>query len=233
MRDQNVTQPTAKELDDAATPIVDLADPNPVSSGRALKNARWDKHRLVKSQLDPRVASVVMDHWEGQNISDLPTEKSDLIVEGKVTESAAFLSNDKGDVYSEFTVHVTEILKAGADLEVKPGSSIIAERRGGRVKYPDGRIVRYGFVGQGSPMKGKSYLFFLSKSGDGDYTILTGYELQGNRVLALDGSRINDRGLGKWSFDKHNDEDCENFRLAVRKAIKNPPPGSENRRVGP
>src|SRR5260370_41165602 len=102
-----------------------------------------------------------MDHWEGQSISDYPTDISDLVVEGKVTGAAPFLSNDKGDVYSEFTVHITDVLKVAPDLAVKRGDSIVTQRSGGRVKYPDGRIVRYGFVGQGSPIKGNKYLFFL------------------------------------------------------------------------
>lgn len=229
---QTPSQPTAKELDDAATPVAEFNDSNPVSSERASKNARWDNHRLVNNQADPGVASVVRDHWEGQSLSDLPTDVSDLIVEGKVTDSAAFLSNDKGDVYSEFTVKVTEVLKAAPGLTIKPGESIAAQRWGGRVKYPDGRIVRYGFVGQGSPMKGGKYLFFLSKSGQGDFNILTGYEVQGNKVVALDGSRINTRGLGSWPFDKHNGEDYDIFRKGVAQAISNPP-ASQRRRVGP
>jgi len=232
MANQSPAQPTAKELDDAATPIVDLNDPNPVSTDRASRNAHWDRHDFVKSDLDPRAAAVVMDHWEGQSISDLPTDKSDLVVEGKVTDSAAYLSNDKGDVYSEFTVHITDVLKAAADMGVKRGDSIVTERPGGRVRYPDGRVVRYGFVGQGSPMKGKKYLLFLSKSEQGNYRILTGYELQGNKVFPLDGSRINDRGLGKWSFDRHNDEEYQFFRKAVEEAITNPP-APQRRRVGP
>jgi hypothetical protein len=230
---QEISQPTAEELDDAATPIVDLNDPTPVSSERALKNAHWDKHDFVRAELDPRAAAVVIDHWEGQSLSDLPTDKSDLVLEGQVTEAAAFLSNDKGDVYSEFTVRVTEVLKTTADFEINRGDLIVTERRGGRVRYPDGRIIRYGFVGQGSPMKGKKYLFFLSKTEHGNYKILTGYELQSNKVFALDGSRINHRGLGRWSFDKHNDEEYRGFRAMVDKAIKSPPSPAQNRRVGP
>jgi hypothetical protein len=230
---QNPAQPTAKELDDAATPIVDLNDTTPVSSDRTLKNARRDKHNFVQRELDPRAAAVVSDHWEGQNISDLPTDKSDLVVEGKVTESQAFLSNDKGDVYSEFTVRISEVLRETDGSGVNPGDSIITERPGGRVRYPDGRVVRYGFVGQGSPMKGKKYLFFLSKTETGEYRILTGYEVQGNKVFALDGSRVNHRGLGRWSFDKHNDEEYRNFRTMVDEALKNPPNPAQNRRVGP
>jgi hypothetical protein len=231
MANQTPSQPTAKELDDSATPIVDFNSADAVSNDRASKNRRYDGRGLVKSEPDTRVTEVSTE-WQG-DISDLPTDKSDLIVEGKVTDSAAFLSNDKGAVYSEFTVRVADVVKAAPGLTVNVGDSIVTERSGGRVRYPDGRVVRYGLGGQGSPMKEKKYLFFLSKSEQGNYRILTAYELKGKKVSALDGSRINRRGLGSWGFDKHNDEDYQSFREAVGQAIKNPSRGAENRRVGP
>ncbi len=227
---QNSNQPTPKELDDAATPIVDLNDVKVVNADRLAKNSRYDDHHFVKSELDPRIAEVVK---EGEpDDSDLPTYKSDLVAEGRVMESSAFLSNDGGDVYSEFTIHVTDIFKSSSDLNVNRGDSVTAERPGGRVKYPDGRVVRYGFVGQGSPLQGKKYLFFLSKTGQGNYRLLTAYELQGNKVFALDGSRINRRGLGNWSVDKHNDQDYVDFKKQVDEAIKNPPKPAHNGRIG-
>lgn len=222
----------AKELDDAATPIVDLLSSHnaPVSTDRLLKNSRYDNEGIVKSEIDPSVANVVREPLE--RISDIPTDKSDLIVEGTVTDSAAFLSNDKGAVYSEITVRVSDVLKDTSDLNVRNGESIVTERFGGRVKYPNGQIVRYGVVGQGSPAKGKHYLFFLSRGEQGNYDILTAYELQGNKVQALDGARVN-LGLGNWLFDKHNDEDYQTLREATERAVRNPPTGNQKRRFNP
>jgi hypothetical protein len=236
--EQNLTengvkpQSTTKELDDAATPVVDLissytAD---VSTDRWFKNNRYDNEGMVKSEIDPGISNVIRHPLE--NISDLPADKSDLIVEGTVTDSAAFLSNDKGAVYSEITVRVSDVLKDTSDLIVKNGDSIVTERFGGRVKYPNGQIVRYGFVGQGSPAKGKNYLFFLSRAEHGNYHILTAYELQGGKVQALDGSRVN-LGIGNWVFDKHNDEDYQAFRRATEQAVKNPPSRNQKRRFNP
>lgn len=214
----------AREIDDIATPVVDLvsSDTTAVGGDRLLKNSRYDNEGIVKSEVDPSIANVVREPLE--DISDLPGDKSDLVVEGTVTDSAAFLSNDKGAVYSEITVHVTDVLKNSSNLNVRNGDSIVTERFGGRVKYPNGQIVRYGIVGQGSPAKGRNYLFFLSRAGQGNYNLLTAYELQGNKVLALDGARVN-LGLGKWGFDKHNDEDYQAFRKATEQAIQNHPSG--------
>jgi len=222
----------ARELDDAATPVVDLvsSDTTAVGSDRLLKNTRYDNEGIVKSEVDPSIVNVVREPLE--DISDLPADKSDLVVEGTVIDSAAFLSNDKGAVYSEITIHVSDVLKDSSNVNVRNGDSIVAERFGGRVKYPNGQIVRYGIVGQGSPAKGKTYLFFLSRAGQGNYNLLTAYELQGNKVQALDGARVN-LGLGKWVFDKHNGEDYQAFRKATEQAVKNPPTGNQKRRFNP
>ncbi|MDQ2922025.1 MAG: hypothetical protein M3R52_10510 [Acidobacteriota bacterium] len=229
MNNRARSESTDKERDDAATPIVDL-NSSALSRDRALKNARYDRRPYVKAELEPGVAEVLAERPIG--VSDIPTDRSDLVVEGNVTDSAAFLSNDKGMVYSEFFIHITAVLKSASGLGITAGNLIVAERLGGRVRYSDGRIIRYRLAGQGSPEKGKKYLFFLSESGQGNYEILTAYELDGNRVFALDGSRIDYRGLGTSVFDKHNQEDYQKFRNAVETAIRNPRSG-EIRRSAP
>jgi hypothetical protein len=222
----------AKELDDAATPVVDLLSSYTaaVSTDRLLKNSRYDNQGIVKTEVGPNIVSVLREPPE--DISDIPADNSDLIVEGRVIDSAAFLSNDKGAVYSEVIVQVSDVLKDTSYLNVRNGDSIVTERFGGRVKYPNGQIVRYGIVGQGSPAKGKNYLFFLSRAEQGNYNILTAYELQGNKVEALDGERVN-LGRGDWVFDKHNDEDYQAFRNATEQAVKNRPSGNQKRRFNP
>lgn len=225
------SQLTEKERDDAATPVVDLSSyPTGVSTDRLLKNSRYDNEGMVKTEVGPNVVSVLREPPE--NISDIPADKSDLIVEGRVIDSAAFLSNDKGAVYSEVTVQVSDVLKNTTNLNVRNGDSIVTERFGGRVNYSNGQIIRFGIVGQGSPAKGKNYLFFLSRAEQGNYNILTAYELQGNKVQALDGARVN-LGRGDWVFDKHNDEDYQAFRNATEQAVKNGPSGSQKRRLNP
>ena len=191
-------------------------------------NRRYDNQDwVVKSISNPEVGGV------GKITEDpppplFPIDESALIVVGNVETVKAYLSNDKGAVYSEITVHVSDVLKATADLNVRNGDSIVTDRLGGRVKYPNGQIVRYGFSGQGSPAKGKNYLFFLSRAEQGNYNILTAYELLGNKVQALDGARVN-LGRGNWAFDKHNDEDYQDFRKTVERAVKNSHTGKPKR----
>src|SRR5215217_6393249 len=128
----------ARELDDAATPVVDLvsSDTTAVGTDRLMKNTRYDNEGFIKSEVDPSIANIVREPLG--DISDLPADKSDLVVEGTVTDSAAFLSNDKGAVYSEITVHLSDVLKDSSNFNAKKGDSIETERFGGRVKYPNG-----------------------------------------------------------------------------------------------
>jgi hypothetical protein len=213
--------PTLKELDDAATPIVDLEAPAPTDEARIAKSKRYDRQAIVKPNLAPSAVAIVVSGSAGD--SDLPAADSDLVVEGTVTASEAFLSNDRGSVYSEFTVHVTDTLKVAPGINVHAGDTIAAERWGGRVRYPNGRIVRYGFTGLGSLRGGRKYLLFLAAAGAGNYRILTAYDVHGSDVRAVDGSNARTRP-GNWSADKHNGQKYGAFRADVDAEIKNPHP---------
>jgi hypothetical protein len=222
--DEKNVQPSQKELDDAATPIVDF-DSQPRAGDdprdqRGMKNRRYDKYGSVVSEPNPRMGEVIsFSHWQ-VGLSDMPADRSDLVVEAKVTDSQAFLSDDKTGVYSEFTVRVSKVWKTTPAATVNKGDTLVTERFGGRVRYPSGKIVRYLVDGQGSPMKGKKYLFFLARAEQGNYKLLTAYELQGNKVFALDGSRVNRRGRGNWAFDKHNGKDVNGFLEEVEQAVQ-------------
>ena len=231
-QEKTTSEPTAKELDDAATPIVDFDNPSVIEptekSSRKLKNERYNKETFVLS--DPqRVGEVIREpEWQA-GLSDLPADKSDIVVEGQVTDARAFLSDDKTGVYSEFTIRVSRILKVAPGLSVNLDDTIVMERFGGRVRYPSGKVIRYRIEGQGSPMQGKKYLFFLAKADQGNYKLLTAYEIQGQKVFALDGSRINFRGKGNWKFDKHNGEDLDSFIGEIERAVSSSQVGSIHR----
>lgn len=217
-------QATEKELDDEATPIVNFEDSGTVkvdkNSPRGIKNARYNKYRVVVSQPPPNAGEVGLYSDPKTPISDLPVDESALIVEGIVTNSEAFLSEDKSGVYSEFSVRVSRVLKVNPDLSVRTNDTIITERFGGRVRYPSGKIVRYKNADEGSPVKGEKYLFFLKEVDQNSYKILTAYELRGNKVFALDGSRTIIRGPGRTIFQKHDGEGWELFIAEVESAIQ-------------
>src|SRR5258708_6960703 len=89
----------AKELDDAAAPVVDLENPSPFDridkNARKLKNARHDKSGPIKIDSYPDAGEVRSDPEPRAGFSDLPAGKSDIIVEAVVGDSKAFLSEDK------------------------------------------------------------------------------------------------------------------------------------------
>jgi hypothetical protein len=172
-------RPTPRELDDAATPIVDREGNAGVAKA---KDSRFDPYRFVRDVAGPDVQQVVIGSHAG---SAARAAQSDVVIEGRLIDSAAFLSQGGGSVYSQYTFRVDKITKPlGASLAV--GDTLTAERLGGRVRYPDGKIVRYRVSGQGSPVQGKKYLLFLARSADGRYTLLTGFEIRGAQRLPLD-----------------------------------------------
>lgn len=216
---KDIPPPSQREIDDAATPIVDYASAGqPVDDQRRLKNARYNNSDFVLRDVAPTTASVGKD--TSDRSSDLPAAESDVVVEGIVTDSKAFLSEDATGVYSEFVIRITEVVKADPTMNLRNGSTIIGERFGGRVRYPSGKIVRYKIVGRGSPMKGQNYLFFLKRTNAGNFVIMTAYGFRKDKVFALDGSRVTGVGFGTSKEDKHNDKDIRQFKENVGKALR-------------
>jgi hypothetical protein len=212
----------AKQIDDEMTPVVEYEDEGSAKTqpNRQLRNSKHDKARWVAKDLDARVSEVVDESEWALGLSDLPVDKSDLIMEGQVIGAEAFLSNDRTGVYSEFSVQVTEVLKNSTGQSINLNDTVVMERIGGKVKYNSGKVIRYRIEGQGSPIRGQRYLFFLRRIDQARYHLLTAYHIKGETVFALDGSRINVRGQGDWVFDKHNGEGLEEFTRRVQAALK-------------
>ncbi|MBV9925685.1 MAG: hypothetical protein JOZ96_11760 [Acidobacteria bacterium] len=211
-------QPTEKELDDASAPIVDLAAAKnkPVDEKRRKKSKKFD--HIQDGRIEDTSPSGDFNLVSEGLVSDMPVEMSDLIVEGDVKDANAFLSDDGTGVYSEFTISVSDVIKSSAP--VQKHDEIAAERFGGRVRFPSGQLVRYKVVGHGSPSKGGKYIFFLKQMGDGDYRILTAYEMRGNKIVALDGARTYGAGRGDSPYDKHTGKDAQEFKKEVIAAVR-------------
>src|SRR5438128_155875 len=137
--DQVSFGPAAKQIDDAATPIVDLQNPDTSDrvdkNNRRIKNARHDNSGSDKTRPIPNVNGVVGEPEWRSGFSDIPVATSDLIVEGVVSESHAFLSNDKTGIYSEFTLLVSKSPKLTTGSGVNVNDRIVGERFGGKIKY--------------------------------------------------------------------------------------------------
>ncbi|MBC8029789.1 MAG: hypothetical protein H7Z16_06740 [Pyrinomonadaceae bacterium] len=151
----------------------------------AKQQKRRKKHNSRSPAINENTDQILMtSNWE-LGLPALPIAKSVAVVIGEVTNAQAYFSEDESRIYSEFNFRVDEVLKN----HDKPfGDSILVERLGGRVKFPSGKVAVSSVAHQDLPQVGKRYILFLihEYSGDGDYTILTGYELRNGLVFPLD-----------------------------------------------
>jgi hypothetical protein len=165
-------------------PLIDYDAPESNDSKkrarRRKKGAKYDKASNPLSDAYTRKTHVN----EGVPRSALPVEVSSVILIGTVTEVEAVLSNDRTGVYTELTIQIEEILKDDGQ-QLTPGSSVVVERQGGRVKFPSGHITTEHVTWTGMPRPGKRYVLFLTRV-PLDLYIHFGYELTGSKVALLD-----------------------------------------------
>lgn len=217
------TSVSQKTKDEDHIPITDydasILDETTASSAqaRALRRDTGKRYDTgVKGVIKDRDTGgrpvLTFSDWDTR-LPAIPAAKSDVVALGEVINSQAYLSDDKTGVYSEFTVRVEEILKDNNVTSILPGSLIVTERRGGRVKFPSGRVLRYGVAGQGLPRNGRRYAFFLERN-DQQYFILTAYELQSGQIHPLDGASA--LGGGRWAGDSYQGVDATQFLNEVR-----------------
>jgi hypothetical protein len=215
------------EVDKEQWPMTDYNAPEPGDpvkrDKRRARNAHHDKEETVREpDMRPGHASetTMTTDWEVR-LPELPAYQSDAVIVGEVLDAGAYLSNDKTGVYSEFTIKIADVLKSDSS-HLTQGSSLVAERLGGRVRFPSGGILPVTVRGQGMPRVGRRYVFFLKRIDQGQaYDILTGYELRAGKVSPLDGRRATGGGH-PWAFDKYEGWDEGAFMDAVCIEIANP-----------
>lgn len=150
---------------------------------RQRANSRYDNEFWV-SGVPPREGiSGIGRIDEEVPPASIPVFESNLIALGNIARSAAFLSNDKRGIYTEFTFQISRILKDDLAEKVTKGESVIADRAGGCVRYYTGQVMRYGTSDHGIPFVGKTYLLFLKRERDSpNYKILNGYGIDGQKL---------------------------------------------------
>src|SRR5215213_2981048 len=173
--------------------VADYDAPLPVNTAerddRIRKNNRYDKQDWVVKKPHPEDGGVGLFD-EIPPVPLIPDAESDLIIVGKVTNAAAYLSNDKTGIYSEFTVEIKQILKNNISKDIESGKTIITDRAGGFVRYSNGQKVLYTNSTKALPYTGGNFLFFLRNDKNSpNYEIITVFELKGNKVIQLDFGR--------------------------------------------
>ena len=152
---------------------------------RKEKQLRHNNFKIVASNPPEWQMETVFVGEGAMSFPALPVRESAYIVVGKVTAAEAHVSENKKNVFSEFTVTVTKVFKT-ANSSIIDGSEIAVNRIGGFVKYPNGRTVLYRISGSNMPIVGERYLFFLTSKNHQDLSILTAYAMGGEGVSPLD-----------------------------------------------
>lgn len=168
---------------------------------RKEKQKRHNDFKLVTSKPPEWQAERVFIGEGAMNFPALPVVESSYILLGKVTNAEAHLSENKKNVYSEFTVSVEKVFKT-ANSSLIEGNVIAVDRIGGYVKYPSGRTVLYRVASTNMPAVNERYLFFLTSKNNQDFSILTAYSLNSDGVSPLDDSPQFEqlRGLKEEAF---------------------------------
>jgi len=125
-------------------PVADFNAPEPVNAEqRDLRFARNKRHNstdLSKADIPRFVFQELTNPIQlGLPPSHAPVEpafpvsRSDTVVIGEVKDAAAYLSQDKTNVYSEFAVQIESVLVNTSPLQIVSNNAIVTERSGGRV----------------------------------------------------------------------------------------------------
>lgn len=196
MRGQDKRNPTRT---DRAQKKSEFADRFPVAEYSVTEPTDL-KERAKRKSKDNRFPPGRLDDLSGVTESEivdgsgvtrrpaLPVALSDIILIGNVLNAQAYLSSNKTGIFSEFTISIEQVLVSTGTDQVLPGANILAEREGGRIRYPSGRTRWIRFAHEGMPSIAGRYVFFLRRTGqEGVYVILTGYELREGKVFPLDG----------------------------------------------
>ena len=164
----------------------ELTDPKK-NQARKEKKVRHNNFSIVaKNPAEWQAETLFID--EGLVLTPaLPVTRSVVIVVGEVKTAEAHVSENRENVYSEFTVLVTKVFKT-ANSSIIDGAEITIDRIGGFVRYPNGRTVLYSISGKNMPAVGGRYVFFLASPNNQDLIILTAYELGASGVTPLDDS---------------------------------------------
>ena len=164
----------------------ELTDPKK-NQARKEKKVRHNNFSIVaKKPPEWQAQRMFLDEGLWQ-IPALPVAQSGFILLGEVKSAEAHVSENKENVYSEFTILVTKVFKT-ANSSVVEGAEITIDRIGGFVRYPNGSTVLYNVSGKNMPAVGERYIFFLTSPNNQDKIIVTAYGLGTSGITPLDDS---------------------------------------------
>ena len=202
-------------------PVLDLKHAQATGSDQ-LKGRKRGQSLRERSRIEelPRGVEPMPFSWYiWGRVPALPVEESNAVVLGKVIDRRAVLMDDKLGIYSEFSVKISEIFKddfSGFFID----QVITASRPGGAVRFPSGKIQKYTVSRLGYPQQDNVYVLFLKRDEVGDYSIFTGYEVNGTVIQPLDGKRDLPKNEPDLQFGIYRGVTLDSFRNALQKALQ-------------
>ncbi len=144
---------------------------------------------------------------------------SNTIVVGTVKRVQPYLSEDKRNIYTEYTISVTEVLKDAKGLSLNAASTIALDRMGGAIRLASGRILRDVVHGNGAPLIAeRRYVMFLSYDARGVwFRTIKCWELLNGVAVPVEPGDVATAQAGRSLFAGMSEA---NFISAVREAIK-------------
>jgi len=194
-------------------PIVDfaVADSEADSDERKAKGIYFDRARYGKIVEDLGIKYITYAESWVESLPAIPVKRSDIILTGNVSGSRAFLSKNKTNIYSEFSVKVDSLVRTDNGIAITPEQIIAVNRMGGRVRFASGHIQNYCLSGAGALEIGKKYILFLKRDDSmRGFLLLTAFKIENEKIFPIDDT------LG---VDAYKDVTYSEFLKEIEKAI--------------
>ncbi len=136
----------------------------------------------------------------------LPDFPNQAVVVARFQDFDFVLTDSKSAIYTEIRFRVERVITSAA--QTLPGPSVTVIVKGGTVKLPSGRVLRFmtrpcRFM----PVPGHRYILFLQYVADGDFYLLQkSIELSGNKALPNSEDDVSRAGHGTWPFLDQDEE---------------------------
>ncbi len=199
-------------------------DPAPEPSSFLERSTRAARARLFEERYSiplpdlPPGAPVPPLIMERPPIRELPFDHSAAVMIGRVAGQQTFLSSDRTQLYTEFSVAGDEIFK-NERPDVKAGVPLTILVEGGALRLTSGRILRQEAPGDVCPLQvGPRYVLFLEYWSKADaFQILAAWELRDNSPVPLEPGH---QALAKHGKCSVCGQDEAQFLIGVRAASR-------------
>jgi hypothetical protein len=225
---QQDESPYVKKIRQNQDPIAEYNAPEPIDpKEKYLRQKKNEKFGLSKKIVKPdKLKGFALNENSPEFMitssyqkpkSAFPLSMSDFVVIGKIVKATAFLTDDKSNIYSEFTLGIDEVLKKPVNSNLQSKNLITLIRQGGKVRIPSGKILYRGSLGYSMPEINKFYLLFLKEDIETEtFGIVTAYEFREGVVIPLDGE-VNGEVMEIFEEQyKYKGYDVNNFLLSTR-----------------